>query len=172
MIYATCYVNYNNPEIGTAARSVLARNGVETEVVYPGCCGMPKLEHGDLPKVADYARRVAAELGQWIAKEYDAANNPKTPEDQFNEYVRDVLDASCGDCHKPGGQGPAWLDTTPAGHYAKITGQYPQYITATYQQSTLYSRATTPHEGSNALPAADATYLGQWIEAQYTYQNQ
>ena len=32
-LYATCFVNYNNPRIGEAARAVLAHNGVETEVV-------------------------------------------------------------------------------------------------------------------------------------------
>src|SRR5690606_30544560 len=42
VLYATCFVNYNSPDIGTAARTVLAKNGVETEVVYPECCGMPQ----------------------------------------------------------------------------------------------------------------------------------
>jgi glycerol-3-phosphate dehydrogenase subunit C len=64
-------VNYNNPDIGVAARQVLARNGVETEVAYPGCCGMPQLEQGDLAKVADNARKVAGELSAWIDKGYD-----------------------------------------------------------------------------------------------------
>jgi len=71
LLYATCFVNYNNPDIGTAARAVLARNGVETEVAHPRCCGMPKLEHGDLAAVADSARAVAAELRPWIDKGYD-----------------------------------------------------------------------------------------------------
>jgi glycerol-3-phosphate dehydrogenase subunit C len=71
VIYATCYGNYNNPEIGVATQAVLARNGVETQVVYPGCCGMPQLEQGDIAKVADKARRVAAELRPWIDKGYD-----------------------------------------------------------------------------------------------------
>ncbi len=71
VLYATCFVNYNNPDIGMAARAVLAKNGVETEVLYPGCCGMPKLEHGDMPRVAASARRVAAELAPWIDKGYD-----------------------------------------------------------------------------------------------------
>ncbi|MEJ0071701.1 MAG: heterodisulfide reductase-related iron-sulfur binding cluster [Pseudomonadota bacterium] len=71
VLYATCFVNYNNPDIGMAARAVLAKNGVETEVVYPGCCGMPKLEHGDLARVAESARSVAAALGPWIDKGYD-----------------------------------------------------------------------------------------------------
>ena len=43
VLYATCFINYNNPGIGEAARAVLAKNGVATEVVYPECCGMPQL---------------------------------------------------------------------------------------------------------------------------------
>jgi glycerol-3-phosphate dehydrogenase subunit C len=71
VLYATCYGNYNNPEIGVATRAVLAKNGVETEVVYPGCCGMPQMEQGDLANVAEKARRVAAEMRPWIDKGYD-----------------------------------------------------------------------------------------------------
>lgn len=71
VLYATCFVNYNNPSIGEATRAVLARNGVETEVLYPRCCGMPQLEQGDLAAVAASARRVAAALGPWIDKGYD-----------------------------------------------------------------------------------------------------
>ncbi|HET8727326.1 MAG TPA: heterodisulfide reductase-related iron-sulfur binding cluster [Alphaproteobacteria bacterium] len=71
VLYATCFVNYNNPTIGMATRGVLARNGVETEVVYPSCCGMPQLEQGDIAKVAASARRVARELRPWIEKGYD-----------------------------------------------------------------------------------------------------
>ena len=71
VIYATCFVNYNNPDIGMAARAVLAKNGVETEVVYPACCGMPQLERGDIAQVSKSAQRVAAELKPWIDKGYD-----------------------------------------------------------------------------------------------------
>jgi len=71
VLYATCFVNYNNPAIGMATRAVLAKNGVESEVVYPRCCGMPQLEQGDLPKVAESARQVSAALLLWIDKGYD-----------------------------------------------------------------------------------------------------
>ncbi|MGB8274164.1 MAG: heterodisulfide reductase-related iron-sulfur binding cluster [Alphaproteobacteria bacterium] len=71
VIYATCFANYNNPAIGLAARAVLAKNGVATEIVYPTCCGMPQLEHGNLADVAARARTVSAALGPWIAKGYD-----------------------------------------------------------------------------------------------------
>lgn len=72
-LYATCFANYNTPSIGLAARAVLHRLGVETEVVYPGCCGMPQLEQGDLARVNRKAATVANELAPWIAKNYDVA---------------------------------------------------------------------------------------------------
>jgi len=70
-IFATCFSNYNNPDIGTALMRVLAHNGVETEVVYPGCCGMPLLEHGDIAAVAESAKTVSAAMKPWIDKGYD-----------------------------------------------------------------------------------------------------
>ncbi|MDP6953778.1 MAG: heterodisulfide reductase-related iron-sulfur binding cluster, partial [Alphaproteobacteria bacterium] len=70
-LFATCFVNYNSPEIGEAARAVLAHNGVETEVAYPGCCGMPQLEQGDYAAVAEKAKKTAAALCEWIDKGYD-----------------------------------------------------------------------------------------------------
>jgi glycerol-3-phosphate dehydrogenase subunit C len=74
VIYATCFANYNSPEIGVAARSVLAHNGVETEVVHPRCCGMPQFEHGDIARVAEKARRTAADLRPWVDKGYDVVS--------------------------------------------------------------------------------------------------
>ncbi|HYE50605.1 MAG TPA: heterodisulfide reductase-related iron-sulfur binding cluster [Azospirillaceae bacterium] len=71
VLYATCFVNYNNPDIGMAARAVLARNGVETEVVYPACCGMPQLEQGKIAEVVANAGKVARELSGWIDRGYD-----------------------------------------------------------------------------------------------------
>jgi glycerol-3-phosphate dehydrogenase subunit C len=71
VLYATCFGNYNAPEVGMDAREVLARNGVETEVVYPRCCGMPMLEQGRIGDVARHAQEVAQAMGEWIAKGYD-----------------------------------------------------------------------------------------------------
>jgi glycerol-3-phosphate dehydrogenase subunit C len=67
-IYATCYVNYNEPGIGHDLLKVLRHNEVPYELVgKERCCGMPKLELGDLegvdklkqaniPVLAKYAR--------------------------------------------------------------------------------------------------------------------
>jgi glycerol-3-phosphate dehydrogenase subunit C len=64
-------VNYNNPSIGEATQAVLAKNGVETEIVYPQCCGMPQLEGGNLAAVAAAAKNVSAALGLWVDRGYD-----------------------------------------------------------------------------------------------------
>ncbi len=51
-IYATCYVNYNEPGIGHDLLKVLEHNEVPYTIVEKEkCCGMPKLELGDLESV-------------------------------------------------------------------------------------------------------------------------
>ncbi len=74
VIYATCFANYNDPDLGTAALGVLARNGVETLVAHPACCGMPQLELGEVARVAAAAAKVAAEFKQWIEEGYDVVS--------------------------------------------------------------------------------------------------
>jgi glycerol-3-phosphate dehydrogenase subunit C len=71
VLYATCYGNFNKTEIGLATRAILAKNGVETHIVHPACCGMPKLEQGDLDGVEADAKAVSAALKLWIEKDYD-----------------------------------------------------------------------------------------------------
>jgi len=67
-IYATCYINYNEPGIGHDLLKILDHNDVPYIIVEKEkCCGMPKLELGDLdgvdshkqaniPVLAKYAR--------------------------------------------------------------------------------------------------------------------
>jgi len=51
-IFATCYVNYNEPGIGHDLLAVLRHNEIPYELVHKEkCCGMPKLEIGDLESV-------------------------------------------------------------------------------------------------------------------------
>ena len=74
IIYSTCTSEYNKAELGLASAEVLAKNGVETHFVYPGCCGMPQLEHGDIKRVAKNAKKIAAEMVGWIEKGYDVVS--------------------------------------------------------------------------------------------------
>jgi Fe-S oxidoreductase len=51
-IYSTCYVNYNEPGIGHDLLKILAHNEIPARLVEKeACCGMPKLELGDLEAV-------------------------------------------------------------------------------------------------------------------------
>jgi glycerol-3-phosphate dehydrogenase subunit C len=52
-IYSTCYINYNEPGIGHDLVKILAHNGIPYVIAEKeACCGMPKLELGDLQAVA------------------------------------------------------------------------------------------------------------------------
>ena len=51
-IFSTCIVNYNEPGIGEDLIKLLDHNQIPYEIVdKEQCCGMPKLELGDLPSV-------------------------------------------------------------------------------------------------------------------------
>jgi len=52
-IYVTCYGDHNEPQVVEDLIAVLQHNGVEVKLLQDAkCCGMPKLELGDLKKVA------------------------------------------------------------------------------------------------------------------------
>jgi Fe-S oxidoreductase len=51
-IFATCYGEYNEPQIGEDLLAVFEHNGIPATVIRNSvCCGMPKLELGDLDTV-------------------------------------------------------------------------------------------------------------------------
>ena len=70
-LYATCFVDYNNPDTAVAAAAVLAKQGVDIRVAYPVCCGMPQLEAGDSAEVAKRAEQVTAALLPLVDDGYD-----------------------------------------------------------------------------------------------------
>jgi Fe-S oxidoreductase len=58
VLFQTCFVQHNEPDLGKDALYVLKRNGVDVRVVKGLlCCGMPAWEHGDLEGVRRQARR-------------------------------------------------------------------------------------------------------------------
>ncbi|MEK7779187.1 MAG: heterodisulfide reductase-related iron-sulfur binding cluster [Pseudomonadota bacterium] len=70
-IYATCYVNYNEPGIGHDLLQILAHNEIPTRLVeQEACCGMPKLELGDLPAVEALKNRNIPHLLKFAQQGY------------------------------------------------------------------------------------------------------
>jgi Fe-S oxidoreductase len=68
-VYATCYINYNEPGIGQDLLQILAHNEIPYELVdKEACCGMPKLELGDLDEVEKHKNINIPQLAK-LAKE-------------------------------------------------------------------------------------------------------
>jgi len=69
--FATCTVNYNQPEVGRAALAVLEHNGVEVIVPDQQCCGMPAMDGGDVDGACQRADANVEALARTVEAGYD-----------------------------------------------------------------------------------------------------
>jgi Fe-S oxidoreductase len=71
-LFTTCYCNVNEPDIGSDLISVFEHNNIPvTLTAKEECCGMPKLEQGDLETVDKYKRKNVPELVRLIDEGWD-----------------------------------------------------------------------------------------------------
>jgi Fe-S oxidoreductase len=71
-LYATCYGNYNSPHIGEDFVKVFQHNDMHIDVVpKEKCCGMPKLELGDLDSVNKLKEANIPALAALVDQGYD-----------------------------------------------------------------------------------------------------
>jgi glycerol-3-phosphate dehydrogenase subunit C len=71
-LFATCYGNRNEPELGEDLLAVFLHNGIEVAIAeQEKCCGMPKLELGDLDAVAKLKETNVPALVAMIDRGYD-----------------------------------------------------------------------------------------------------
>lgn len=73
VLFATCFVTYNNPDIGEAALEVLRHNRCRVACPEVNCCGMPALDAGDVALAQAKARRNVRALLPWVRKGYRIA---------------------------------------------------------------------------------------------------
>ena len=64
--FSTCYVNYNQPEIGHDTLEVMGHNNVDVSFAYERCCGMPLWHNGDMDGAIATARENVAHLGRFV----------------------------------------------------------------------------------------------------------
>ena len=70
-IFATCYANYNEPALGHDLLAILRHNEIAHVVVEEeACCGMPKLELGDLDGVDALKRKNIPVLAKYARSGY------------------------------------------------------------------------------------------------------
>ena len=104
-IFATCYVNYNEPAVGHDLLKILDHNAIPYVLAgKEACCGMPKLEQGDLESVAALKEKNIPRLAK-LAREGYAIVTPVPsctlmykqelplmfPEDEDVRAVRDAM---------------------------------------------------------------------------------
>jgi len=71
-LFATCYINRNEPDIGMDLAAIFQHNGIEVALAErENCCGMPKFELGDLQAVADLKTKNVPPLIAMIERGYD-----------------------------------------------------------------------------------------------------
>ena len=71
-LFATCYCNVNTPDIGQDIIKVFEHNGIPVRMTdKEECCGMPKLEQGDLDTVEKYKNANVPELVRLIDEGWD-----------------------------------------------------------------------------------------------------
>jgi len=105
VLFTTCYGNRNEPELATDLAAVFAHNGIELKLAErERCCGMPKLELGDLETVARLKDENIPQLLRLVEQGYDiVAPIPSCvlmfkqelplmfPEDEAVQRVRDRI---------------------------------------------------------------------------------
>lgn len=66
VLFYTCSVQWNEPQVGRAAVEVLERNGFTVFAPAFKCCGMPALDGGDVPRATEQARHNVAILAPYV----------------------------------------------------------------------------------------------------------
>jgi glycerol-3-phosphate dehydrogenase subunit C len=72
VLFATCYGNRNEPDLGKDLAAIFEHNGIAVTLAgSEHCCGMPKLELGDLEGVARLKERNIPELVRLVDEGWD-----------------------------------------------------------------------------------------------------
>ena len=87
--FSTCYVNYNQPEIGLATLAVMEHNNVDVTFAYEQCCGMPRWHNGDMDGALKAAEKTVSGLIGHVAQGRTViATNPTCSQMIRVEYPR------------------------------------------------------------------------------------
>jgi len=72
VLFTTCYGNYNHPVFAEDLVAIFGHNGIPVALAQKeACCGMPKLELGDLDAVARARESNVPVLAEWVDRGWD-----------------------------------------------------------------------------------------------------
>jgi Fe-S oxidoreductase len=66
VLFYTCSVQWNEPQVGRAAVEVLEHNGFTVFAPEMKCCGMPALDGGDVDRATEWAKHNVAHLMPYV----------------------------------------------------------------------------------------------------------
>ena len=70
-IYTTCYHNYNEPGVIKDFYDILRHNNVTVDIIsQDNCCGMPKLELGNIAKVEQMMKNNLPQFKKYVEQGY------------------------------------------------------------------------------------------------------
>jgi len=98
-IFSTCYVNYNEPGIGEDLIKLLDHNEIPYVIVdKESCCGMPKLELGDLQSVAKSKEANIPVLARYAQEGYAIVSAVPSCTLMFKQEIP-LMFPDCADTH-------------------------------------------------------------------------
>jgi Fe-S oxidoreductase len=92
VLFTTCFVNWNRPELGHAAVEVLEHNDCRIACPELNCCGMPALDGGDVDFAREQARRNVGRLLPLVERGYRIAVVNPTCSLMMRQEYPDLLD--------------------------------------------------------------------------------
>lgn len=91
VLFYTCSVQWNEPQVGRAAVEVLEHNGITVFAPSFRCCGMPALDGGDVPRATDWARHNVAILDRYVKAGCDIVSPGPTCSYMMKHEWKDYL---------------------------------------------------------------------------------
>jgi Fe-S oxidoreductase len=91
VLFYTCSVQWNEPQVGRAAVEVLEHNGITVFAPELKCCGMPALDGGDVDKATRWARLNVARLTPYVNAGCDILSPGPTCSYMLKHEYKDYL---------------------------------------------------------------------------------
>ena len=89
VLFSTCFVNYNNPQVGKDTIAVMEKNQISVKHPKQNCCGMPALDSGNLKAAQKKMKGNVRRLLLYAEQNYKIlAINPTCSLTLKNEYTR------------------------------------------------------------------------------------
>ena len=91
VLFYTCSVQWNEPQVGRAAVEVLEHNGITVFAPEMRCCGMPALDGGDVPRATSWAKQNVQTLLPYVKAGCDIVSPGPTCSYMMKREWKDYL---------------------------------------------------------------------------------